>query len=78
MNKFLQQLFKDKNGNFSLRELATGLFIFALILSWIGQQFLGLDIPEFMFYSFSSLVAAGCFGYSLEKKSSNKDPNIQS
>lgn len=65
---FLLQLFRDKDGNFSLRELATALFILVMVISWIAQQFFRLDIPEFMYWSFVSLVSAGCFGYSLEKK----------
>jgi hypothetical protein len=65
---FLLQLLRDKDGNFSLRELATALFIIVLIASWIAQQFFKLDIPEFMFFSFVSLVGAGCFGYSIERK----------
>ncbi|HEX7904883.1 MAG TPA: hypothetical protein VF487_13485 [Chitinophagaceae bacterium] len=65
---FLLQLLKDKNGCFSLREAATALFIVAMIVSWIAQQFFHLDIPEFMYWSFVSLVSAGCFGYSIEKK----------
>ena len=68
MKNFLQQLLKDKNGSFSLRELAIALFILVIIISWIAKQFFKYDIPEFMFYSFVSLVGAGCFGYSIEKK----------
>lgn len=68
MKNFIKQLFKDKDGSFSLRELSIALFIGVLIISWIAQQFFSLDVPEFMFYSFSSLVAAGCFGYSIERK----------
>jgi hypothetical protein len=68
MKYFVQQLFKDKDGNFSLRELAIALFILVLIVSWMAQQFFQLAVPEFMFYSFTSLVAAGCFGYSIERK----------
>jgi uncharacterized membrane protein len=68
MKHFFQQLLKDKNGEFSLRELAIALFILVLITSWVSQQYFNLDIPEFMFYSFVSLVGAGCFGYSIEKK----------
>lgn len=68
MKSFLQQLFKDKDGNFSLRELAIALFILVIIISWIAQQFFKLNVPEFMFYSFVSLVGAGCFGYSIERK----------
>lgn len=64
----IQQLFKDKNGCYSIRELATVILIIAMIASWIAKQFFGKEVPEFMFYSFASLVAAGCFGYSLERK----------
>ncbi len=71
MKNFLQQLFRDKNDNFSLRELAVAIFILVIIASWIAQQFFKLDIPEFMFYSFVSLVGAGCFGYSIEKKTNS-------
>lgn len=70
-NKFitaLTELIKDKNGNRSLREVATAIFILVLLVSWIAQQFFGMIMPEYMFYSFVSLVGAGCFGYSIEKK----------
>ena len=71
MKQFFQQLFKDKNGQFSLREMAIALFIVVIIISWIAQQFFRLAIPDFMFYSFVSLVGAGCFGYSIEKKTNS-------
>ena len=64
----LAQLLKDKNGNNSLRELATAIFVLVLLVSWIGEQFFEMKIPEYMFYAFVSLVGAGCFGYSIEKK----------
>lgn len=67
MKTFIQQLFKDKHGHFSLREFAVALFIIALITSWIAQQFFGKPIPEYMFYTFATMIGAGCFGYSLEK-----------
>lgn len=69
MKNFLKQILRDKNGCFSLRETVIAVLLILIILSWIGQQFFGKAVPEFMFYSFTSLVAAGCFGYSLEKKS---------
>ena len=62
------QLLKDKNGNNSLREVATAIFVLVLLVSWIGEQFFEMKIPEYMFYAFVSLVGAGCFGYSIEKK----------
>ncbi len=73
MKQFVKQLLRDKNGDFSLRETIIAIFLFIIIISWIGQQFFGKAVPEFMFYSFTSLVAAGCFGYSLEKKSSTQN-----
>jgi len=76
MKTFFQQLFKDKNESFSLRELSIALFVLVLVISWVARQFLKLEVPEFMFYSFSSLIAAGLFGYSLEKKTNiDKDLN---
>lgn len=68
MKKFLQELLRDKSGNYSLREITVALLLVALLTSWIAQQFFGKDVPEFMFFSFSSMIAAGCFGYSLEKR----------
>ena len=62
MKNFIHDLFKDKNGNFSLRELAIAIFVFVLVVSWLARQFFKLEVPEFMFYSFSSLIAAGLFG----------------
>ncbi len=74
MKTFFTQLFKDKNGCYSLREVAIALLILALLISWIAQQFFNKTVPEFMFYAFASLIGAGCFGYSLEKKT-NIDNN---
>jgi hypothetical protein len=73
MKKFIDQIFKDKDGSYSLRELIIGLLAFAIIVSWIAKQFFAKEVPEFMFYSFSSLIAAGCFGYSFEKKTINNN-----
>ena len=68
MKKFITQLFKDKDGSYSLREVAIAILIGTLIISWVAQQFFNKAVPEFMFYAFASLIGAGCFGYSLEKK----------
>lgn len=68
IKNFLNQLFQDKNGSYSLREVVVLLFIAVILVSWVARQFFRLDIPEFMFYSFVSLVGAGVFGYSLEKR----------
>jgi hypothetical protein len=70
----LKQLLKDKNNCYSLREIATALLVLALLASWIAKQFFGKEIPEFMFYSFATLVGAGCFGYSIERKTIINNP----
>ena len=75
MKHFIKQILQDKNGSFSLRELLIAVLILIIVVSWIAQQFFGKDIPEFMFYSFISLIAAGCFGYSLERKSFEPSSN---
>lgn len=67
--RFIAQLLQDKGGNYNLRELVTLVFVLIIIISWIAEQFFSIHIPEYMFYSFVSLVGAGCFGYSIEKKS---------
>lgn len=65
----LLQLLQDKDGNFSLREVIALIYVLMSIVAWIAQQFFGLHIPEFMFYSFMSMIGASAFGYSLERKS---------
>ena len=75
MKNFIKEILKDKNGNFSLRECVIAILIVIIVVSWIAQQFFSKVIPEFMFYSFISLIAAGCFGYSIEKKSFDNNQN---
>jgi ABC-type uncharacterized transport system permease subunit len=69
----LHQLLQDKDGNFSLREAIALIYVLMSIVAWISQQFFGLHIPEFMFYSFMSMIGASAFGYSLEKRSDPKE-----
>ena len=69
------QLLKDKNGNHSLREVATAIFVLVLLVSWVAEQFFDKQMPEYMFYAFVSLVGAGCFGYSIERKTNINDKN---
>ena len=71
MKNFFQQIFKDKNDCYSLREIIIAVLLLALLTSWIATQFFQKTVPEFMFYAFASLIGAGCFGYSLEKKSTS-------
>lgn len=72
MLHFMQNLLKDKAGNYSLREFVTLVFVLVIIVSWIAQQFFGIEVPEYMFYAFVSIVFAGCFGYSIERKDKSK------
>ena len=75
MKNFLKEILRDKNGAFSLRECLIAILILIILVSWIAQQFFSKAVPEFMFYSFISLIAAGCFGYSIEKKAFTKEDN---
>lgn len=76
MKEFVKQLLKDKHGCYNLRELVTLIFVVIVIISWVAQQFFGMAVPEYMFYSFVSLIGAGCFGYSIERKASHlSSPN---
>lgn len=74
LKPFIQQLLKDKNGSYSLREVVIAVLLLALVISWIGQQFFGRQVPESMFFTFASLIAGGTFGYSFEKKVINTPP----
>ncbi len=69
---FIRQLLKDKNNSYSLRELVIAILLVATVISWIAQQFFGKNMPDSMFYTFASLIAGGCFGYSFERKA--RDP----
>jgi hypothetical protein len=68
MKMFIREIMQDKDGRYSLRELAILLLLLAMLTSWVAQQFFAVAVPEFIFYAFTSLVAAGCFGYSFERK----------
>ena len=68
----IHQILKDKDGNFSLREAVTLIYVLMSIISWVAQQFFGIAVPEYMFYAFISMIGAGTFGYSLEKSSKQK------
>lgn len=77
MKTFFKEILRDKNGRYSLRECVTILLVLIMLLSWLAQQFFGKAVPEFMFYAFTSLVAAGCFGYSIEKKTFEQPTSTQ-
>jgi hypothetical protein len=78
MKQFFRQIMQDKDGRYSLRELAILLLLLAMITAWTAQQFFGAPVPEFIYYSFTSLIASGCFGYSFERKTiiNNNEKNI--
>jgi hypothetical protein len=66
--QFLRQILKDKTENYSLRELVIAISMALVVISWIAQLVFNISTPEYMFYSIVSLIAAGCFGYSIERK----------
>lgn len=69
MRNFFKDILKDKNGEYSLREICTVLFIIILLVSWTVTTFFSFKVEEYMFYAFASLVGAGCFSYSIERRS---------
>lgn len=69
LKQIIHQLLQDKDGNFSLREAIALIYVTMSIIAWISQQFFGMPVPEYMFYSFISMIGAAAFGYSLERKS---------
>jgi len=72
LKQIIHQILQDKDGNFSMREALAIVYVLITIIAWITQQFFGMQVPEYMFYSFMSMIGAAAFGYSLEKKSDNK------
>lgn len=73
MSNFLKELLKDKTNGYSLREVIIAICMLLVIASWVAQLAFNISTPEYMFYSIVSLIAAGCFGYSIEKKPSNNN-----
>lgn len=68
---FLKELLKDKTNSYSMRECVIAICMILIIISWFAQLLFNIAIPEYMFYSIVSLIAAGCFGYSIEKHQPN-------
>ena len=68
---FLKELLKDKANSYSMRECIIAICMILIIISWFAQLLFNIAIPEYMFYSIVSLIAAGCFGYSIEKHQPN-------
>lgn len=66
---FFIQLFLDKDSKFSLREFTAFVYMLLTIIAWVGVQFFGQAVPQYMFYSFMSMIGASAFGYSLERRS---------
>ena len=73
MRNFLKNILKDKTGSYSLRELVIAISMALVVISWIAQLVFNISTPEYMFYAIVSLIAAGCFGYSIEKNKSTNN-----
>jgi hypothetical protein len=78
MRNFLKEIFKDKTENYSLRELVIAISMALVVISWFTQLIFNISVPEYMFYSIVSLIAAGCFGYSIERKHNINNENNES
>lgn len=75
MKHYIKQLLKDKTGCYSMREIVIGICMLLIAASWFAHLLFGVETPEYMFYAIVSLVAAGCFGYSIERNpASTKNP----
>jgi hypothetical protein len=68
MKDFFKHILKDKTGAYSLRELVIAISMLLVVISWLTQLIFNIATPEYMFYSIVSMIATGCFGYSIEKK----------
>ena len=74
INKFIKHTFRDKLKNPSGREVTVFVFSLSAIASWIGEQFFGKHVPEYMFVSFISLITAGIGLYTFEKPKESEKP----
>jgi hypothetical protein len=70
--EFIKATFRDKQQNPSGREVTVFVFVLIVITSWIGEQFFGKHIPQWMFVAFISLIAAGIGLYTFEKPKENE------
>ena len=68
MSPFIKELLKDKTNGYSLREVVIAICTVLVVASWIAQLVFNVATPEYMFYSIVSLIATGCFGYSIERR----------
>jgi hypothetical protein len=64
--EFIKATFQDKQQNPSGRELTVFAFVLVVIASWIGQQFLGKPIEQWMFLTFVGVITAGIGLYTIE------------
>ena len=71
--EFLKGTFKDKLQNPSGREVTVFILMLIVITSWIAEQFFGKHIPQFMFFGFISLIAAGLGLYTFESPLTPKE-----
>ncbi len=76
MKQYFKTILKDKQGAYSLREIIIAVSMFLILMSWIAQLVFNIPTPEFMFYSIISLIATGCFGYSIEKNTNDSPTHL--
>ena len=74
--EFFKGTFKDKLQNPSGREVTVFILVLIVITSWIAEQFFDKHIPQFMFFGFISLIAAGLGLYTFESPISPNENTI--
>lgn len=67
MKRFFLQSFQDKLGRASGRELTVFVFVCAAMVAWIGDQFLGFPLREYVFYGLLTVITAGLGFYTFER-----------
>lgn len=69
MKKFINDLLRDKDGAFNLREISSFIFLLLIVFSWAAETLLGLSVPHYLVYLFFGGLGIGGVGYSIERKS---------
>lgn len=64
---------KDKNGNYSGRELTVFISFVILVISWCVQLFLNKVVEEFIFITFAGIVVSGLGFKTFSNENKHKD-----
>jgi len=62
----IKQIFKDKHGNYSAREIICVIAFVWCVVSAAAEQFGGHPVNETVFVTFAGMASAGFLGYSID------------